>query len=234
MENNGKNVLSSALAARNTLPLVCVLMLVLLVAMALGSFSHTRELLRSQAEVERANGVVHEIDSLEDGLQDAREAALHYILTPEKEDLVAFEAAAAQSWVHLDRVAMRTKEDPGYPQRIEQLRGWIDDELRQYRDYMRTTHTLLVFHSAESDFKRDRVRAAIQKLKEDQEKLLRQSNDLASLRTHEVERSVSLLIGGFSGLMAVLFLLVTRSPKKVRHRRADRPAGAMTNAGGFK
>ena len=216
MENNGKNVLSSALAARNTLPLVCVLMVVLLAAMAWGSFSRIRELLRSQAEVERANGVVHEIDSLEDGLQDAREAALHYMLTPEKEDLVAFDAAAAQSWVHLDRVAMRTKDDPGYPQRIEQLHGWVNDELRQYTDYMRTTHTLLVFHSAESDFRRDRVRSAIQKLKEDQEKLLRQNNEAAALRTHEVERSMSLLIGGFSGLMVVLFLLVTRSPKKVR------------------
>ena len=216
MENNGKNVLSSALAARNTLPLVCVLMVVLLAAMAWGSFSRIRELLRSQAEVERANGVVHEIDSLEDGLQDAREAALHYMLTPEQEDLVAFDAAAAQSWVHLDRVAMRTQDDPGYPQRIEQLHGWVNDELHQYTDYMRTTHTLLVFHSAESDFKRDRVRSAIQKLKEDQEKLLRQRNEAATLQTHEVERSVALLIGGFSGLMVVLFLLVIRGPKKVR------------------
>lgn len=31
-----------------------------------------------------------------------------------------------------------------------------------------------------------------------------------------MERSVSVLIGGFSALMAVLFLLVIRSPKKLR------------------
>src|SRR5712691_1806261 len=50
----------------------------------------------------------------------------------------------------------------------------------------------------ESDSKRDRVRAAIQTFKDDEEKLLRQRNETARLRAHNVERSVSMLIGGFS------------------------------------
>src|SRR5205814_2988377 len=115
-------------------------MLAFLVAMAWDSFSRTRELLNSQLFVERTNSVLHEMDGVEDGLQDAREAALHYVLTPEKEDLVTFDDAVAQTWARLDRVADKTKDDRGYPQRVEQRRGWSKEELRQLSDNMRTTH----------------------------------------------------------------------------------------------
>src|SRR5215467_12716417 len=136
INNNGKNVLSGALDARKLLPFAFILMLAFLVAMALDSMSRTRELLSSQEFVERTNTVLHEMDGVEDGLQDAREAALHYVLTPEKEDLVTFDAAVAQTWTRLDRIASLTKNDKGYPQKIDQLRTWITDELRQLSDNM--------------------------------------------------------------------------------------------------
>src|SRR5689334_15902444 len=81
---------------------------------------------------------------------------------------------------------------------------------------MRTTHTLLIFHSPEADSKRDRVREAIQKFKDDQEELLRVRNEAARARAHEVERAVSVRIGVFSALMAVLFLLVILASMKLR------------------
>lgn len=216
LKSGGKNVLSSALDARKLLPFAFVLMLAFLVAMAWDSFSRTRELLSSQAFVERTNNVLHEMDGVEDGLQDAREAALHYVLTPEKEDLVTFEDGVAQTWTRLDRIANITKDERGYPEKLGQLRLWIKDELQQLRDNMRTTKTLLIFHSPDADRNRDRVRDAIQKFKDDEEALLRQRNEAARLRAREVERSVSVRIGGFSALMAVLFLLVIRESKKLR------------------
>jgi diguanylate cyclase (GGDEF)-like protein len=214
--NSGKNVLKSALDARKLLPFAFVLMLAFLVAMAWDSFSRTRELLSSQEFVERTNSVLHEMDGVEDGLQDAREAALHYVLTPEKQDLVAFEDAVAHTWMRLDRINQMTRDDQGYPEKIEQLRHWITDELQQLRDNMRTTHTLLIFHTPDADRNRDRVRDGIQKFKNDEEELLRQRNEAARARAREVERSVSVRIGGFSALMAVLFLLVLRESKKLR------------------
>jgi diguanylate cyclase (GGDEF)-like protein len=213
---SGKNVLSSALDARKLLPFAFILMLGFLVAMAFDSSSRTHELLNSQSFVERTNLVLHEMDGVEDGLQDAREAALHYVLTPEKQDLVTFEDGVAQTWARLDRISGMVKDDKGYPERIEQLRGWIKEELQQLRDNMRTTHTLLIFHSQEADSKRDRVREAIQKFKDDQEEILRVRNEAARARAHEVERSVSVRIGVFSALMGVLFLLVIRESKKLR------------------
>ena len=216
LKNSGKNVLSSALDARRLLPFAFILMLAFLVAMAWDSFSRTRELLSSQAFVERTNNVLHEMDGVEDGLQDAREAALHYVLTPEKEDLVTFEAAVEQTWTRLGNVARDTKDDPGMQTRLKALHGWINDELQQLRDNMRVTQTLLIFHSPDADRNRDRVREGIQKFKEDEEELLRQRNEAARLRAREVERSVSVRIGGFSALMAVLFLLVIRESKKLR------------------
>ena len=120
LKGSGKNVLSKALDAGKLLPFAFVLMLAFLVAMAWDSFSRTRELLNSQLFVERTNSVLHEMDGVEDGLQDAREAALHYVLTPEKEDLVTFDDAVAHTWTRLDRVADKTKDDRGYPQRVEQ------------------------------------------------------------------------------------------------------------------
>jgi diguanylate cyclase (GGDEF)-like protein len=190
--------------------------LLFLFAMAWDSIARTRELLNSQEFVERTNVVLHEMDGVEDGLQDAREAALHYVLTPEKEDLVAFDAAVAQTWTRLDRIAQLTKNDQGYPERVEQLRGWIKDELRQLSDNMRTTKTLLIFHTPDADFNRDRTRGAIQKFKDDEEALLSQRNEAARARARDVERSVTWRIIGFSALMAVLFLLVIRESKKLR------------------
>ncbi len=216
INSSGKNVFSGALDARKLLPFAFVLMLAFLVAMAFDSASRTRELLSSQEFVERTNSVLHEMDGVEDGLQDAREAALHYVLTPEKQDLVTFEDAVAQTWARLDRIGVMTKDDKGYPARIEQLRAWIKDELQQLRDNMRTTHTLLIFHTPDADRNRDRVRDGIQKFKDDEEELLRVRNEAARSRAHEVERSISVRIGGFSALMAVLFLLVIRESKKLR------------------
>ncbi len=216
LQKSGQNVLRSALDARKLLPFAFVLMLAFLVAMAWDSFSRTRELLNSQEFVERTNSVLHEMDGVEDGLQDAREAALHYVLTPEKEDLVAFEAAVAQTWKRLDRISQMTRDDKGYQGRIEQLSRWINEELQQLRDNMRTTHTLLIFHTPDADRNRDRVRDAIQKFKDDEEALLSQRNEAARARARDVEHSVTWRIVGFSVLMAVLFLLVLRESKKLR------------------
>ena len=134
---SGINVFIGALAF--------VLMLALLVAVAAGSSSRTSERFKSQEFVERTQSVLHEIDGMEDTLQDAREAALHYVLTPEKEDLINFDSAVALMWTRLDRIVILTRDDKGYPERMEQLRGLLKAELRQLSDNMRTTHTLLIF-----------------------------------------------------------------------------------------
>src|SRR5690242_15144178 len=76
---SGRNVLGGALSARKLLPFAFILllpfafilMLAFLVAMAFDSSSRTHELLNSQAFVERTNAVLHEMDGVEDGLQDA-------------------------------------------------------------------------------------------------------------------------------------------------------------------
>ena len=83
-------------------------MLAFLVALAWDGFSRTRELLNSQAYVEHTHQVLHEMEGIEDGLQDAREAWLHYILTPEKQDLDTFEGAVAKVWMQVDRVSYLT------------------------------------------------------------------------------------------------------------------------------
>ena len=111
---------------------------------------------------------------------------------------------------------MITREDKGYPERVEQIRGWIKEELQQLRDNMRTTHMLLIFHTPDADRNRDRVRDAIQKFKDDEEELLRQRNEAARARARDVERSLTWRIFGFSVLMAILFLLVIRESKKLR------------------
>ncbi len=183
--------------------------------MSWDSFSRTRELIRSQELVERNNSVLHEIDGLENSLQDAREAALHYVLTPETQDLVTFEDAVAWTWMRLDRVGVMTKDDKGYPERVEQLRGWIKEELQQSRGNMRTTHTLLIFHTPDADRNRDRVRDGIRKFKDDQEALLSQRNETARAKAREVERSVMVRVSVFSLLMAFLFLLVILEVKRL-------------------
>ena len=216
LKSGGKNVLRSALDAGKLLPFAFILMLAFLVAMAWDSFSRTRELLNSQAFVEHTNNVLHEMDWVEDGLQDAREAALHYVLTPEKEDLLAFDAAVEQTWTRLNNIVRDSKDDPDMQNRLKEIHGWIQEELRQYSDNMRTTDTLKIFHTQDADRNRNRVRDAIQKFKDDQERLLSQRNEAAKSRAREVERSVSIRIGGFSALMAVLFLLVIRESRKLR------------------
>jgi cytochrome c-type biogenesis protein CcmH/NrfG len=100
--------------------------------------------------------------------------------------------------------------------KIKELRNWISDELLQLRDNLRTSKTLLIYHSQDTDFRRDRVRDAIQKFKEEEELLLRERNLASQSRAKEVERSVSVRIGGFVLVMAVLFMLVMRESKKLR------------------
>jgi len=216
LKSSGKSMLRSALDARKLLPFAFVLMLAFLVAMAWDSFSRTRELLSSLAYVEHTHQVLYELDAIQDGLQDARRAWAHYILTPEKQDLDAFDEAVKQTWMRVDRVVYLTKEDAAQQERLKQLQTWIGEELQQLRDNLRVSKTLLIYHSAESDFKLDRVRNAILKFRDEQEAILAERNKAAQLRAQEVERSVSVRIGGFSALMAVLFLLVIRESKKLR------------------
>ena len=216
LKNSGKSVLQSALDARRLLPFAFILMLAFLVAMAWDSFSRTRELLSSQAYVEHTHQVLYEMDAIQDGLGDAREAWLHYILTPEQQDLDTFAESSKQVWKRVARVEELTKDDPAQRERIKQLQVWITEELKQLGDNLRTNKTLLIYHSPATDFKQDRVRNAVQKFKDEQEVLLRERNLAAQNRAEEVERSVSVRVGGFSALMAVLFLLVLRESKKLR------------------
>ncbi|MGZ7060692.1 MAG: hypothetical protein ACXVJU_15510, partial [Candidatus Angelobacter sp.] len=77
LKSSGKDVLRSALDARRLLPFAFILIVGFLVAMAWDSFSRTRELLSSQAYVEHTHQVLYEMDAIQDGLGDAREAWLH-------------------------------------------------------------------------------------------------------------------------------------------------------------
>jgi hypothetical protein len=122
--------------------------------------------------------------------------------------------------VRVERISDLTMDDEGYPERMKQLNGWVEAEFQQSSNNLRTTHTLLIFHSPASDANRDRVRAAMQKLKDDQEKILRVRSEEVRTRARGVERSVFLLICGFSVLVAVLFLLVIQESKK---RRSTEP-----------
>lgn len=211
--NNRKNVF------RRTLPFA-FLVLALLVAMAvgraaLGGISRNSDLLASQEWVNHTHLVLHVIDEAENSLQDAREAALHYVLTPEIEDLDNFDNAVVKTWVRMETIADMTKDDEGYPERMEQLRGLIEQEFRQLRNNLRTNKTLLIFHSPATDAKGDRVREAIQKLKDGEEKMLRVRNEAARARARDVARSSLLMVGGFSVLMAVLIVLVILESRKL-------------------
>ena len=205
--NSGKILVTGVLAF--------VVMVAVLVVMAAGGISRTRDLLSSQEFVERTQSVLHEIEGVEDGMQDAREAALHYVLTPEKEDLLAFDEAVRQTWIRLDRIAGLTRNDKGYAEKIEQLRSDIRAELRQLSDNMRTTHTLLIFHSPQGDANRNRVRDAIQKLQDDEEALLSQRNQAAQARARAMARSLFPL-AGIAVLGAVLFILVILESTQLR------------------
>jgi diguanylate cyclase (GGDEF)-like protein len=215
-KSSGKNALRSVLDARRLLPLAFVLMLAFLVAMAWDSFSRTRELLSSQAYVEHTHQMLYELDAIQDGLGDAREAWLHYVLTPEKQDLDTFDDSYKEVWKRVARVEDLAKDDPAQQERIKQLQVWIAEELQQLRDNLRTNKTLLIYHSPATDFKQDRVRNAVHKFRVEQEGILRERNQATQARAQEVERSVSFRVGGFSMLMAVLFLLVIRESKKLR------------------
>ena len=216
LKSSSKNVLKSALDARKLLPFAFILMLGFLVAMAWDSFSRTRELLSSQAYVEHTHQVLYELDAIQDGLGDAREAWLHYILTPEKQDLDTFDDSYKEVWKRVARVEDLSKDDPATRDQIKQLEVWIAEELQQLRDNLRTNKTLLIYHSPATDFKQDRVRNAVQKFRNEQETLLHERNKATQARAEEVERSVSVRVVGFSALMAVLFLLVIRESKKLR------------------
>lgn len=208
-----KRLFKSALDARKLLPFAFIVMLAFLVALAWSGFSSTRELLSAQAYVQRTHQVLHELDGVEDGIQDARESWLHYVLTPEKQDLTSFEDAEVRVWTQLDHVYNLDLE---HQDSIQKLRGLIKDELRQLRDDMRTQHTKLIYHSQESDEKRDRVRDAIEEFKAEEERILRERNQAAELRAQQITTSVSVRIVFFSALMGILFLLVMRESKKLR------------------
>ena len=215
-KGSSKNVLKSALDARKLLPFAFILMLAFLVAMAWDSFSRTRELLSSQAYVEHTHQMLYELDAIQDGLGDAREAWLHYVLTPEKQDLDTFDDSYKEVWKRVARVEDLAKDDPAQQERIKQLQVWIAEELQQLRDNLRTNKTLLIYHSPATDFKQDRVRNAVHKFRVEQEGILRERNLATQARAQEVERSVSVRVGVFSALMAFLFVLVIRESKKLR------------------
>jgi diguanylate cyclase (GGDEF)-like protein len=208
-----RDVLKGALEARKLLPAAFVLMLGFLALTAWDGYSTTRELLNAQAYVQRTHEVLHEMDGLEDGLQDAREAWLHYVLTPEKQDRINFEQAVLRTWTQLDRVLAK---DPEHQASIKQLRGFITDELQQLRADVYSNYSKRIYHSPEADAKMDRVRDAIQNFKDEQERLLRDRNQAAQVRSRQITRSVFSRTMVFSGLMAVLFLLVMRDSKKLR------------------
>lgn len=229
ISNNRKNVFSRALP-------FAFLVLALLVAMAAGSIAvsgilRSSDLHTSQERVERTHLVLHEIDEMEDSLQNAREATLHYILTPEKEDLDNFQDAAMKTWMKLELISDLTRDDEGYPERMEKLRGLIEKEFRQSQDNMRTTHTLLIFHSPETDANHDRVRAAMQKLKDDEKEILRARSEAAHVRARDVARSVSLVVGGCGLLVPALILLLILESKKLR-TAGQNASGAQTRLEG--
>jgi diguanylate cyclase (GGDEF)-like protein len=211
-----RGVLRSAIEARKLLPFAFILMLAFLVVMAWEGFASTQELLDTQAYVEHTHQVLHGMEGVEDGLQDAREAWLHYVLTPEKQDLENFDDSVARTWMEMDRLSALTKDDPRHEAKVTELQQWISDELRQLRADLRTNKTLLIYHSKDADFKRDRVRDAIEKFKANEETELRQRNEAGHQRAQEIERSVSIRIGIFSALMGVLFMLVMKESKKLR------------------
>jgi diguanylate cyclase (GGDEF)-like protein len=208
-----KKVLTSAIDARKLLPFAFILMLGFLVALAWSGFSSTRELLNAQAYVQRTHEALHELDGVEDGIQDARESWLHYVLTPEAQDLASFEDAEVRIWTQLDHVQ---NLDPEHHASIQKLRALIKDELKQLRNDMRTQHTKYIYHSKESDEKRDRVRDAIDQYKDEQERLLKERNLAGQERARQITRNVLIRIGGFSALMGALFMLVMRESKKLR------------------
>lgn len=108
-----------------------------------------------------------------------------------------------------------THDDPATRDEIKQLEGSIAEELQQLRDNLRTTKTLLIYHTPATDARQNHVRNTMQKLRAEQEELLRERNLATQSRTEEMERSVSILVSVFSLLIAALFLLVILESKKL-------------------
>lgn len=213
---NLRRLLQNAEDARKVLPIAFFLMMAFLVAMAWDGISSTRELLTSQAEVEHTHQVLHEMEGIEDGLQDAREAWLHYLLTPEKKDRDNFTDAVAKVWQEVSRAKDLTKNDPELLAKIDNIEGWIKEELKQLSGNMQSKETLKIYHSDAADFRRDKVRTLIQDFKKDEDRMLNGRNGAAQQHAGEIRRSVAIRIIGFSVLMAALFLLVMRDSRKLR------------------
>jgi diguanylate cyclase (GGDEF)-like protein len=191
-------------------------MLAFLVFMAWDGISTTRELLESQAEVDHTHQVLHEMEGIEDGLQDARESWLHYLLTPEQQDHDNFYDAVARVWQQVSNAKRLTQNDDQRQAKILQLEEWIKEELKQLSSNLQTKETLKIYHSKAADFRRDRVRRAIQEFKTAEEDLLRARSQASQQRAAEIRRSVTVRIIGFSVLMAVLFVLVMRDSRRLR------------------
>jgi|GEM_PF-757493 diguanylate cyclase (GGDEF)-like protein len=211
--DQAREVLNRALEARKLLPVAFMLMLGFLVLMAWDGYSSTRELLNAQAYVQHTHQVLHDMDGLEDALQDAREAWLHYVLTPEKQDRVNFSAAEKR----IDRQLQKLSEqDPDHQQNIAHMGALIDDELQHLQAQVNNPHPNKIWHGGLSDQKHEAVRESIQSFKDGEERLLAERNVAAQQRSRGITRSVSIRISVFSAFMAVLFLLVMRDSKKLR------------------
>ncbi|HEX2328977.1 MAG TPA: diguanylate cyclase [Candidatus Angelobacter sp.] len=208
-----RDLLKTALEARKLLPIAFLMLLGFLVLMAWDGYSTTSELLSAQAYVQRTHQVLHEMDGVEDSIQDAREAWLHYILTPEKEDIANFEDAQVRTWTQLDHLL---NLDPEHQAAVRKVQDLVRDEFRQLQADLRINYTKLIYHSQQNDEKHERVREAIQQFKDNEERVLRERSEAAQVRSREITRSVSTRIGLFSVFMGVLFLLVMHDSKRLR------------------
>ncbi|HYX54274.1 MAG TPA: hypothetical protein VE783_12535, partial [Candidatus Limnocylindrales bacterium] len=116
-----RDLLLNALEARKLLPIAFLMMLGFLILLAWNGYTTTSELLSSQAYVQRTHQVLHEMDGVEDSIQDAREAWLHYILTPEPQDVVSFEDAQVRTWTGLDHMLNLDPEHQAAVRNIQDL-----------------------------------------------------------------------------------------------------------------
>ncbi|HYX53078.1 MAG TPA: sensor domain-containing diguanylate cyclase, partial [Candidatus Limnocylindrales bacterium] len=77
-------------------------------------------------------------------------------------------------------------------------------------------YTKLIYHSKQNDEKHELVREAIQKFKNNEERVLRERNEAAQVRSREITQGVLVKIGIFIVFMGVLFLLVMNDSKRLR------------------
>ncbi len=207
------DLLTSALETRKLLPIAFLMMLGFLILMAWNGYSTTSELLNSQAYVQRTHQVLHEMDGVEDSIQDAREAWLHYILTPEPQDVVNFEDAQVRTWTGLDHLA---NLDPEHQAAVREIQRLVRSEFQQLQADLRINYTKLIYHSKQNDEKHELVREAIQQFKDNEERVLRERSQAAQVRSTEITQSVLIRIGIFIVFMGVLFLLVMHDSKRLR------------------